>query len=681
MDGRRTVGSDILGLEVGRSVIRGVLLDAAVTNVLDFAEVRLGPNSVASVESGSADCGTIGPVLHHLLEQLQDRGGSILAAGLAYGPRWSGVGSGPELGQWLQEQAESLGQQFVHAGEEGISFAPLGTVEGAKDVCRLVGLGLVRIDLAPVAAARVLTDPDLEVTTLGSGIGWRARLRNLEVVEAIERLQVTDDAPFVVRNAMGLLEPVRSFRRIAVPPELLVRGFDAAQLAVAVGAAVGVANRSPGDLLHGQLVGPAPAPPEPEPESWSVAQVPPKQASAPVGPTTSASRRQPRPPRLPVPGSGYPSSTRFDIERGNDERGNSERGNADRGNDDRGNDGGGSDGRRNAGRGNDRSNGRGTERTGGRAEPVEQQVGRWSVLSTDSDPVQLFGPDPEQVEELARPEGKTRTIVTAVVAAVAVLLPLYILVTLDNDDDVQTVDEAIAEANTTVTGEAPAGEEESPGLLSTDSDPQGPVTLDGEDADFDDWPGGRGTVPVGPPLPREALFNENGLLLLTGSVPSWAVAVDLVESTGGKLPGGVGSVDNQLTWHPDAPEDLRSGRARFDPPLLYPSGATAVPEEAKAGLDLVADILAENPSVFIVILAHTDDLGDTEENNAVAFARATGVVDYLRSVGAADTQMVITADDDPVPAVPNEGDEGQTFNRRVEIYFENLLSPGAVLDP
>lgn len=653
MDGRRTVGSDILGLEVGRSVIRGVLLDAAVTNVVDYAEVGLGPNSVASVECGSAACGTIGPALHHLIEQLQDRGGSILAAGMAFGPRWSGVGSGPALGQWLEEQAESLGQQFVHAGEEGISFAPLAMVEGARDVCRLVGLGLVRVDLAPVAAARVLTDPDLEVTTLGSGLGWRARLRNLEVVEAIERLQVTDDAPFVVRNAMGVLEPVRSFRRISVPPELLVRGFDAAQMAVAVGAAVGVANRSPGDLLHGQMVGPAPAS---DPAPLPVGPSPSTTGSVPIGPTTSISHAPPRPPRLPVPGSDRPPPNRFDTERKGDARGRGARNGDARGDD--------------------------TRKGGGhRNEPVEQQVGRWSVLSTDSDPVQLFGPDPEQAQELARPEGNTRTIVTVVVAAVALLLPLYILVGLGDNDDVQTVEEAIAEANTTVTGEPPSSEEESPGLLSTDSAPQGPVTLDGADADLDDWPGGRGEVPVGPPIPREALFGEGGLLLLTGSVPSWAVAVDLVESTGSRLPGGVGSVDNQLTWHPDAPEDLRSGRARFDPPLLYPSGATAVPEESKAGLDLVAQVLSENPSVFIVILAHTDDLGDTEENNAVAFARATGVVDYLRAAGADDSQMVVSADDDPVPAVPNESDEGQTFNRRVEIYFENLLSPEAVLDP
>ncbi len=658
MDGRGTVGSDILGLEVGRSVIRGVLLDAAVTNVIDFAEVRLGPNSVASVESGSAHCESIGPALHHLIEQLQDRGGSILAAGLAFGPRWSGVGSGPEFGRWLEEQSGALGQQFVCAGNEGISFAPLGMVEAAQDVCRLVGIGLVRIDLAPVAAARVLTDAELEVTTLGSGLGWRARLRDLEVVEAIEQIQVTDDAPFVVRNSMGMLEPVRSYRRIAVPTELLVRGFDAAQMSVGVGTAVGVANRSPGDLLNGELVGSLP-PTEPEP--WTVAPLTARapsiprtsdtptsnnaantrnagdarsSAKAPVDPT-SVAHNPPRPAaRLPLPGSGPSSSNRFEIDRAIDDR-----------------------------------------------QPVEQNLGRWTVLNAESDPVEQFGPDPEQEEQLVKPEDKSRTIVTALVAAVALLVPLYILVGLGGDDEEQTVEEAIAEANTTVTGEPPAAEEESPGLLSTDSAPEGPVSLDGSDADVDDWPGGRGPVPAGPPIAREALFNDSGLLLLTGSVPSWAVAVDLVEATGGKLPGGVGSVDNQLSWHPDAPDDIRSGRARLDPPLLYPSGATAVPEDAKAGLDLVAQVLADNPSVYVVILAHTDDLGDTEENNAVAFARATGVVDYLRSVGADDSQLVVSADDDPVPAVANDSDEGQTFNRRVEIYFENLLSPEAVLDP
>jgi len=237
-------------------------------------------------------------------------------------------------------------------------------------------------------------------------------------------------------------------------------------------------------------------------------------------------------------------------------------------------------------------------------------------------------------------------------------------------------------------GEAATGEtlvttQQSPDLLSTDSVTSvgtganaQPGTDTGTAEPFDDWPGGHGPVPDGPPVPRQVLVDDSGLLVLTGSVPSWAVATEIVNAAGARLPGGVGSVDNQLTWHPDASDRLEGGTVRLDPAVLYPSGSTAVPEEAKAGLDRVAEILAANQSVFAVIIAHTDDLGDTEENSAVAFTRATGVVDYLQSKGANLAQIVIASAGSGEPVASNETEEGRTLNRRVEIQFEGFLTPG-----
>jgi outer membrane protein OmpA-like peptidoglycan-associated protein len=193
--------------------------------------------------------------------------------------------------------------------------------------------------------------------------------------------------------------------------------------------------------------------------------------------------------------------------------------------------------------------------------------------------------------------------------------------------------------------------------------------------EVDDWPGGHGPVPEGPPVERLGLFDETGALVLSGSVPSWAVATELVEIAGSRLEGGVDSIDNRLTWHPDATSRLEAGTVRLDPAVLYPLGETAIPDEATEGLDLVAQIVIANPTVFVVVIGHTDDLGDTEDNAAVAFARANGVVSYLTDQGANPAQIVIASAGEDQPAASNETEEGRTINRRIEIQFVNFLSP------
>lgn len=313
MNGRKAVSSDILGIEVGRFVLRGVVLDAAVANVVDFAEVPLRPFPGESPRVGSANCALIGPSFEILLSRLGLDRGSVFAAGIALGPRCSGVGSGPALAEWLAAQAEGIGEALVCAGELGIAFAPKDAIDGAASMARSVGLGLVRVDLAPVAAARVLIDPTHDVASVGSGVGWRARLRDLEVVEALDRADIVDDAPFQVLLPDGQIEPLTGYRRIAIPPGLRAAGFDPGQLAVAVGSAIGVANRSGADLLNGTVIDP-PEKPEPAPakaQPWSPArtgEVPPANDRTPGAQSTTVKRRPPmttgqaarRPPRAGV---------------------------------------------------------------------------------------------------------------------------------------------------------------------------------------------------------------------------------------------------------------------------------------------------------------------------------------------------------------------------------------------
>ncbi len=191
----------------------------------------------------------------------------------------------------------------------------------------------------------------------------------------------------------------------------------------------------------------------------------------------------------------------------------------------------------------------------------------------------------------------------------------------------------------------------------------------------DDWPGGRGPVPDGPPPARSAVLRSDGSVELVGSVPSWEAATEIAAMVEDRLPVGVEAVTVGYTWHPDASVTDDPGPVVLAPPLLYGSGQVGLPPDASDGLDLVARILDENPTVFITVIGHVDDLGDSDENATVAAARAAGVVSYLESLGVDRSRVVVAVAAADPGAQPNDSDEQRAFNRRIEIQFESFLGP------
>ncbi len=195
----------------------------------------------------------------------------------------------------------------------------------------------------------------------------------------------------------------------------------------------------------------------------------------------------------------------------------------------------------------------------------------------------------------------------------------------------------------------------------------------GRRPDIDDWPGGRGPVPPGPPVPRRVLLRTDGTAQLQGSAPSWAVATELAGSIASHVPSGLVGVDIDMTWHPDAVGQTTGGAVVIDPPIVYESGQLSGTEEVGPALDLAATMLAGNPSLLLTVVAHIDDLGDSDENAAVAVARASAVVSELEFRGVAPARtVVVVAPADP-SAAANDSNEARAFNRRVELRLENLL--------
>lgn len=195
------------------------------------------------------------------------------------------------------------------------------------------------------------------------------------------------------------------------------------------------------------------------------------------------------------------------------------------------------------------------------------------------------------------------------------------------------------------------------------------------EVDVDDWPGGRGPVPEGPPVPRRATIFADGRVDLTGSAPDWATAIRIADYAGRNLPGGVEAVNNQLTWHPDASTDVRSGDVVIDQAATFDVGQSVISPESGPALDLAAQLLRSRPSLFVVVIGHTDDVGDEELNAQLALDRANAVVGYLIGTGVVPGQIVVAAAGEDDPTASNETAAGREANRRIELQFKNFLIP------
>ena len=248
--GSQGASPDILGIEVTPTVVRAVRLDRDARSVIGAAECPV----LAVGDAVTLDPASIGPALDEVMYQLEIDDRSRHLAGVSIGPPRAGVGSGPALPAWLEHRARQLGENMVCSGKLGISFCPQRALDTAIMICEQANITVSRIDFAPVAAARTL-QPGTDTLTVGSGRGWRARLRDDEVLEALENTEIAVDDPLRVITPDGMAVSIDEFHGVSVDSGVGIgTDDDFGHLASAVGAAVGVVDGSSGNLLDGDTV-------------------------------------------------------------------------------------------------------------------------------------------------------------------------------------------------------------------------------------------------------------------------------------------------------------------------------------------------------------------------------------------------------------------------------------------
>ncbi len=196
----------------------------------------------------------------------------------------------------------------------------------------------------------------------------------------------------------------------------------------------------------------------------------------------------------------------------------------------------------------------------------------------------------------------------------------------------------------------------------------GPVTIE-----VDEWPGGRGPAPDGPPIPRRVRVLADGGLLVTGSAPSWSVVTDLVDAVGRRLGVDPSTIDIEVGWHPEASDRLVDGEAIVDAPLLYQPGQIELPDGAGPALAPAVALLAAHPELYAVVVGLVDEAGvdADDEVSAVALGRTTVVAEVFTDGGIASDRIVTS-----VAPVGDDAAMEQT-GERVLVRIENLLVFGS----
>lgn len=113
--------------------------------------------------------------------------------------------------------------------------------------------------------------------------------------------------------------------------------------------------------------------------------------------------------------------------------------------------------------------------------------------------------------------------------------------------------------------------------------------------------------------------------------------------------------------------------------LLFNSGSWAVGSEGRQAVEQLAEVLANNPDIAVLIEGHTDNVpykgsGALENNWDLSTKRATAIVNILRENANIDPQNLTAAGrGEFAPIASNETAEGRAKNRRIEVILTPKL--------
>lgn len=110
----------------------------------------------------------------------------------------------------------------------------------------------------------------------------------------------------------------------------------------------------------------------------------------------------------------------------------------------------------------------------------------------------------------------------------------------------------------------------------------------------------------------------------------------------------------------------KSGKTIKIENIFFDSGKFDLREESYAALNLLYKFMVVNPSIYVDINAHTDNIGSDSYNLKLSENRAGSVVDYLVKKGIDKSRLFPQGFGKSKPVASNDTEEGRALNRRVE---------------
>ena len=101
--------------------------------------------------------------------------------------------------------------------------------------------------------------------------------------------------------------------------------------------------------------------------------------------------------------------------------------------------------------------------------------------------------------------------------------------------------------------------------------------------------------------------------------------------------------------------------------LLFAFDSDSIQAAAGTNLRELALSLQKYPDSQLLIVGHTDNVGDDSYNQRLSERRSNSAAAYLAAQGVARTRLAATGKGESEPVTTNETDAGRQKNRRVEV--------------
>ncbi|MEO1482072.1 MAG: photosynthetic reaction center cytochrome PufC [Myxococcota bacterium] len=130
------------------------------------------------------------------------------------------------------------------------------------------------------------------------------------------------------------------------------------------------------------------------------------------------------------------------------------------------------------------------------------------------------------------------------------------------------------------------------------------------------------------------------------------------------------SLQKQVEYKPRPKVEIEGDHLEISEKVFFETGSSTISERSYRLLDVIAEVLAANPTVLkMEIQGHTDNTGVAEENLTLSEARAAAVQAYLVEKGVDAERLTAQGYGQTQPRAGNDTDEGRDANRRVEFII------------